>query len=212
MTSDAGDPRHHNSGGGPIVDPDVSPEVERLLERTGALLTGHFKLSSGLHSDRYCQCARLFEDPAAGGTVAKLMRDVLPRNLRAQTVLAPALGGVVWGYELARALGARALFAERVDGAFVLRRGFALREGERVLLAEDVVTTGTSVMELMPLVQQAGAEVVGFAAVVDRSKGSFAPGPPVYALCRLQFNTWAPEDCPMDKAGMPLDKPGSRPD
>ncbi len=202
-------------GTGPIVDPAVSVSVEKLLERQHALLTGHFALSSGKHSDRYCQCARLFEDPAAGATVAKLMRDTLPRTLRPQAVLAPALGGVLWGYELARELGARSLFAERdANGTMTLRRGFHLEPGERVVLAEDVITTGKSVSELLPLIEQADADPLAIAAVVDRSKGSFqAPrNIKTYALCELQFNVWEPEDCPMCKAGMPIDKPGSRPD
>jgi len=207
-------------GAGPIVDPAISLEVEKLLERVGALMTGHFRLSSGLHSDRYCQCARLFEDPAAAAMVAKLMRDSLPRAIRAQVVLAPALGGVLWGYELARALGARSVFAERgADGAFALRRGFELREGDRVVIAEDVITTGKSALEVVPLVREAGAEVVAFAAVVDRSRGTFdasatsgGVSAPAYALCELQFRTWEPGECPMDAAGIPLDKPGSRPD
>ncbi len=200
------------------VDPAISVEVEKLLERTGALLNGHFKLSSGLHSDRYCQCAKLFEDPAAGAMVAKLMRDSLPRKLRVDVVLAPALGGVVWGYELARALVVRSIFAERKDGEFALRRGFQLEPGDRVLLAEDVITTGKSVKELLPLVEQAGAEVVGYATVVDRSKGAFdagtnAQGQPIgaWGLCELHFNTWTEEECPLVKAGIPVDKPGSRP-
>jgi len=201
------------------VDPAISLEVEKLLERTGALLNGHFKLSSGLHSDRYCQCAKLFEDPAAGGMVAKLMRDTLPRKLRVDVVMAPALGGVVWGYELARACGARSIFAERVDGEFALRRGFQLREGEHVLLAEDVITTGKSVKELLPLIERAGALPVGFAAVVDRSRGTFDAGQnhdgkPIgaWALCELHFNTWSEDECPLVKAGIPVEKPGSRPD
>lgn len=200
------------------VDPAISVEVEKLLERTGALLNGHFKLSSGLHSDRYCQCAKLFEDPAAGGMVAKLMRDSLPRKLRVDVVLAPALGGVIWGYELARACGARSLFAERKDGEFALRRGFALQEGEHVLLAEDVITTGKSVKELLPIIEEAGAIPVGFAAVVDRSRGTFDPGQnregkPIgaWALCELHFNTWPESECPLVKAGIPIEKPGSRP-
>lgn len=195
---------------GPIVDAKTSQEVEKLLERSGALKTGHFQLSSGLHSDRYCQCASLFEDAAAASLIAKMMRDHLPRDLRADVVLAPAMGAVLWGYELSRALGCRSIFAERVDGQFALRRGFALSPGERVIIAEDVVTTGKSALELMPLLEAAGAEVVAFASVVDRSKGTFEPGPPAYALCRLAFNTWTQEECPMDKAGMPLDSPGSR--
>jgi len=178
------------------------------------LLTGHFELSSGLHSDRYCQCAKLFEDPAAAAMIAGLMRDSLPRDIRASAILAPAIGGILWGYELARALGARSLFAERgPHGSFEMRRGFGIEPGERVIVAEDVITTGKSAMEVVPLIEAAEAEVVAFAAVVDRSQGTFAsPVAPAYALCELQFNTWDPDQCPMDRAGIPIDKPGSRPD
>ena len=193
------------------IDERSAVEVERLLESTGALLRGHFKLSSGLHSDRYCQCARLFEDPASAGRVAGLMAQQLA-GAPVDAVLAPALGGVLWGYELARALGVRSIFAERVDGDFALRRGFALDPGQRVLLAEDVITTGKSVMELVPLVEAAGAKVCGIAAVVDRSKGSFAPaGIDVRVMCQLQFKTWRAEEVPAEIAALPAVKPGSRP-
>ncbi|MCA9292250.1 MAG: orotate phosphoribosyltransferase [Phycisphaerales bacterium] len=193
------------------IDKRAAVEVERLLESTGALLRGHFKLSSGLHSDRYCQCARLFEDPASAGRVAGLMAQQLA-GVQVDVVLAPALGGILWGYELARALGVRSVFAERVGTDFTLRRGFALAQSERVLLAEDVITTGKSVMELAPLVEAAGAQVVGIAAVVDRSKGSFAPaGIPVWAMCQLEFNVWEAKNVPPAIAEMPAVKPGSRP-
>lgn len=187
-------------------------EVIRQLEEVGAVKTGHFLLSSGLHSDRYCQCATLFEHPAVGERMARWMAAKLG-GLQVDTVLAPALGGVLWGYDLARTLGVRSLFAEREAGQpFTLRRGFALQPGERVLLAEDVVTTGKSVMELMPLVEAAGAKAVGFAAVVDRSGGKFAPpgGIPLFALAKLNFQTYDPSDCPMCRAGTPAVKPGSR--
>jgi orotate phosphoribosyltransferase len=205
-----------DASGGPIVDPAISHSVEKLLERVGAIQTGHFVLSSGLHSDRYCQCARLFEDPAAAAMVARLMKESLPRNARIQTVLGPAMGGVIWAYELARELGARALFCERAKGAsegFQLRRGFRVEPGERVLIAEDVITTGKSVLEAVPVVREVGAELVGFACVVDRSRGSFDPGlgVPTWALCELEFRTWPAEECPMDAAGLPIDRPGSRP-
>jgi len=192
----------------------MSPNaVIALLERTGALLSGHFLLSSGLHSDRYCQCAKLFEDPGAGAQTAELMRAKLPAGFAVDTVLAPALGGILWGYDLARALGARSLFAERpTGGAFALRRGFELRAGERVLLAEDVITTGKSILELVPLVEGAGALVAGFCAVADRSKGAFAAkaGAPFFSLVELSFETWPPEGCPLCAKGSAAVKPGSR--
>lgn len=186
--------------------------VMQLLAASGAVRQGHFLLSSGLHSDRYCQCAALFEDPRIGNEVAWLMANQLQAaNLSPDTVLAPALGGVVWGYALAAAMGARSLFAERPDGStFALRRGFELKQGERVLLAEDVVTTGKSVQELVPIVQAAGAVVVGFAAVADRSGGKFAPGAPFFSLVQLDFQTWKAEECPLCAAGGTAVKPGSR--
>lgn len=182
-----------------------------LLERTGALLKGHFLLSSGLHSDTYCQCARLSEFPQEAEVLARRAAERIPAEARPQTVLAPALGGVLWGYELARALGARSLFAERQPGSpFELRRGFALQPGERVLLAEDVVTTGGSVLELVPLVQAAGAIITGFCCIVDRSQGRFQPAQPFFPLLCVNAQTWRPEECPLCAAGVPLVKPGSR--
>jgi orotate phosphoribosyltransferase len=187
-----------------------STVVEQYLEETGALKRGHFLLSSGLHSDRYCQCAALFEQPAMAGKVAALMAEKL-RGIEVDTVLAPALGGILWGYELARALGARSLFAERKPGEpFALRRGFHLRRGERVLLAEDVVTTGKSVLEVVPLVTAAEAELVGFCAIADRSKGEFKPGKPFHTLISLNFETWSEGNLPSWLAEIPVEKPGSR--
>lgn len=192
--------------------PSAGEVALRAMQQCGALKSGHFQLSSGLHSDRYCQCATLFEHPKLGAQLAELMAKEWGGET-IDTVLSPALGGVLWGYDLARALGARSLFAER-NGAtgekFVLRRGFAMSPGERVLLAEDVVTTGGSIMELVPLVEEAGARVVGFAAVADRSGGRFAPGAPFRALAKLDFETYQPAGCPMCRAGTPIDKPGSR--
>ncbi len=151
--------------------------VRQMLYEVGALKHGHFLLSTGLHSDHYCQCATLFEDPARAGTLARMLAERLrAAGITVDTVLAPALGGILFGYELARALGARSLFAEREPGGpFVLRRGFALAEGERVLLAEDVVTTGKSLMEVVPLVTEARARIVAFASIADRSPGRFQP-------------------------------------
>lgn len=185
--------------------------VRQLLERTGALRTGHFELSSGRHSGHYCQCAALFEHPRIAEEVAWLMKRELG-GLAVDTVLAPALGGVVWGHELARALDAHSLFAERsgTDG-FALRRGFSLEPGERVLLAEDVITTGGSVAEVAKLVVAAGATVVGYAAVAQRGKGRFTPPEPVFSLITLDFPDYAPDDCPLCKQGVPVAKPGSRP-
>lgn len=194
----------------------VQDEVLGLLERSGALQSGHFVLSSGLHSDRYCQCATLFEDPALGGRVASLMAEMLPKDLSVDVVVAPALGGVVWGYELARALGACSIFAEREgpERQFALRRGFRLFPGQRVLLAEDVITTGGSVLEVVPLVEAAGATIVGVASVVDRSRGAskktLGKKWPVWSLLELEFETYEADRVPPKLAAMPVQKPGSR--
>ena len=192
------------------VDQIVEQETKGLLERSGALREGHFLLSSGAHSDRYCQCAKALEQPTDAEALARLMARVIDGSVEADVVLAPALGGVVWGFALAGEIGARSVFAERADGeTFSLRRGFEIRVGERVLLAEDVVTTGGSVMKLVPLVEHAGARVVGIATIVDRSRGTFDPGHEVFALARLGFETYAAGDCPLCRTGSTAEKPGS---
>lgn len=197
--------------------PDTQGEALRLLEHTGAVKTGHFLLSSGLHSSKYCQCAALFEHPGVAEKMAAMLVSALPSALGVDIVLAPALGGVLWGYEVTRALAnarrapVRSLFAERQTGQrFELRRGFEIRPGERVLLAEDVVTTGGSVMELVPLVEAAGGVIVAFAAVADRSRGRFQPAQPFFSLVKLDFETFEPGACPLCKSGTPPVKPGSR--
>ena len=193
------------------ADAGTRDEIERALRECGALKRGHFLLSSGLHSDSYCQCATLFEHPEIASRLACIMRAHIGDSMEFDTVLAPALGGVLWGYQLASAFGSRSLFAEREKGkAFELRRGFTLSPGERVLLAEDVITTGKSVSELVPLVENAGAVVCGYAAVADRSKGAFSPGVPVHALIELDFQTFEPADVPTWLAEIPAEKPGSR--
>lgn len=190
--------------------PDRTVEA---LERTGALMRGHFVLSSGKHSDSYCQCARLFEQPSEAAGLAAAMATTLHANgVEPEAVVAPALGGVLWGYELARALGVRSVFAERADdGAFALRRGFSIQPNEAVLLAEDVVTTGGSIMEVAGLVERLGGRVAGFATVVDRSGGAFTPGPPFHTLARLDLEAHDPGSCPLCAHGAPAVKPGSRP-
>lgn len=198
-------------------EPLLEKRVITLLEETGALQQGHFVLSSGLHSDRYCQCAALFQHPKHGAEVADLFVAQLPREAHPDVVLAPALGGILWGYELARAFNARSIFAERKppDDQFSLRRGFTLAPGDRVLLAEDVITTGGSVLELVPLVERTGAEIVAIGAVVDRSRTDFRPQSqgrciPFMPLCRLDFPVYPPEALPDHLASMPVTKPGSR--
>jgi orotate phosphoribosyltransferase len=179
------------------------------FRRVGALLEGHFRLTSGLHSSGYLQCALVLQHPveaeACGSAIAGQTR-----ALGAATVLSPALGGIVIGQEVARALGIRAIFAERQDGALTLRRGFTLDPGERVLVVEDVVTTGGSTRETIEVARAAGAEVVGAAAIVDRSGGQQQVGVPFVALATLAIPTYQPEACPLCAAGMPVVKPGSR--
>jgi orotate phosphoribosyltransferase len=183
--------------------------VLRLLKRTEALLEGHFLLSSGLHSDRYFQCARLLQWPRRAGRVGRAIAE-LCRPLGAELVVSPALGGVIVGHEVGRALGVRAIFTEREQGVMRLRRGFAIAPGERVLVVEDVVTTGKSTLEAAAAVTAAGGAVVGLASIVDRSAGVVFPYP-FRSLLRLQVTTYAPEACPLCREGkLPAVKPGSR--
>ncbi|MEQ8850618.1 MAG: orotate phosphoribosyltransferase [Phycisphaerales bacterium] len=189
---------------------DVQDRVEAFLIETEALRAGKFLLSSGKHSDRYCQCARLFEHPESGRRIAGWMADLMRAHDAADVhaVVAPALGGVLWGYDLAAALGVRSIFVERVNGAFALRRGFELRKGMRVAIAEDVVTTGGSVMEVIPVVESHGASVACVSTVVDRSRGSFKPGVPAFSLVELEFEVWDPEESPFGPDE--VERPGSR--
>lgn len=186
-------------------------EALSLLEQFQAIRRGHFQLSSGLHSPVYVQCALVLQYPEQAGRLAAALAEQL--NVEpVQAVVAPALGGVIWGYELARQLGARALFVERAAGGqFALRRGFRLSAGERVLVAEDVLTTGISTRETMAAVRAAGGEVVGVAALVDRSGGRVELGVPTWPLVRLELETYPPTECPQCRASTPVEKPGSRP-
>jgi orotate phosphoribosyltransferase len=195
------------------------PETIALLESAGALLSGHFRLSSGDHSDRYVQCARATEDPRdasrLGAGIAALFAggpDGAAPSAPIAAVAAPALGGVVIGHEVARALGVRFVFAERDGATLAFRRGFALRRGEGVLLVEDVLTTGGSVMEVLRLAEEAGAVPAGIGAIVDRTGGGFSPGVPVRALVALAIARYAPGACPLCARGVPVAKPGSRPE
>ena len=187
----------------------TSDTVLDLFRRVGALLEGHFRLTSGLHSPGYLQCALVLQDPPSAARCGEAIADRL-RGLGIQTVLSPALGGIVIGHEVARALGARAIFAERQDGTLTLRRGFSLQPGERVLVVEDVVTTGGSTRETIDVAQAAGAEVVAAASIIDRSGGNRQLGVPYYALATVALPTYQPEACPLCAAGGTAIKPGSR--
>lgn len=190
-------------------------EVLKLFKDRGALLQGHFKLTSGLHSDSYLQCALLLsygcDADRLGAELARKFKDA-SREKPITTVISPAIGGIVLGYVIARALGARAIFAERQEGQFALRRGFALVPGEQVLIAEDVLTTGGSVREISTLVENLGGKVAGFAALADRSAGELKLTAPKHALLRLPLVTYSPDSCPLCEQGIPMIKPGSRPE
>jgi orotate phosphoribosyltransferase len=184
-------------------------ELLDLFRRCSALLEGHFRLSSGLHSSGYLQCALVLQHPQHAGALGAELADRV-RDLRPTTVLSPALGGLIIGHEVARALGVRAIFAEREDGALRLRRGFSLSEAERVLVVEDVVTTGGSTRETMQVARAAGAQVVAAVAIVDRSGGTAALDVPLHALLDLALPTYDPAACPLCASGAPIQKPGSR--
>jgi len=186
----------------------VSTVVDQF-RHAGALLEGHFRLTSGLHSPGYLQCALVLQHPreaeAYGVALAERLRD-----LGARTVLSPALGGIVIGQEVGRALGVRAIFAERVDGTLMLRRGFSLEPGETVVVIEDVVTTGGSTRETIEVARAAGARVVGAGAIIDRGGGLQRLDVPFHALAQLSLPTYEPSSCPLCLAGQPVVKPGSR--
>jgi orotate phosphoribosyltransferase len=184
-------------------------ELLDLFRRSGALLDGHFRLTSGLHSPGYLQCALVLQYPRSaeslGGAIA-----ALTRGLGANVVLSPALGGVVIGQEVGRALGVRAIFAERQDGALTLRRGFTLAANDRVLVIEDVLTTGGSTRETIQVAKAAGAQVVGAASVVNRSGAPPDVDVPFFSLLDVALPTYGPESCPLCAQGLPVVKPGSR--
>jgi len=188
----------------------TTDELLDLFRRSGALLEGHFRLSSGLHSAGYLQCALVLSHPQHAETLGRGIAD-RTRELRPTLVLSPALGGVVIGHEVGRALGVRAMFAERQDGELTLRRGFVLSETDRVLVVEDVLTTGGSTRETMQVATAVGGRVVGVASIVDRSGGTAKFDVPFASLLNVDLPTWEPARCPMCAQGLPVTKPGSRP-
>ena len=192
-------------------------ELLDLFRRSGALLDGHFRLSSGLHSPGYLQCALVLQYPHDAGALGRAIAD-RTRDLGATVVLSPALGGVIIGQEVGRALNVRAIFAERQDGALMLRRGFMLADNDRVLVIEDVLTTGGSTLETIQVARTAGAQVVGVASIVDRSGGPSGPseraadlGVPFVSLLDISLPTYEPGACPLCARGLAVSKPGSRP-
>ncbi|MEZ0497124.1 orotate phosphoribosyltransferase [Sphingomonas sp. IW22] len=187
-------------------------EILAEFRAADALLEGHFILSSGLRSPRYLQCARVLMDPARGARLAEALAARLPADIResVDAVVSPAMGGVIAGHEMGRALGVPAMFLERPEGVFELRRGFRLEPGQRVLMMEDVVTTGLSSREAIAAIARAGGEVVAAASLVDRSGGTAELGVPFFPLIRLEVPTYQPDALPPELAAIPAIKPGSR--
>jgi orotate phosphoribosyltransferase len=194
------------------VDPVSDPVLSLFVER-GALLEGHFLLSSGLHSPRYLQCARVLMDPALatrlGGALAERLRDALG-GVQPGAVVAPALGGVLVAHEVARAFGCRGLFTERQDGVMSLRRGFTLEAGEPVVVVEDAITTGKSTREVLDAMKAHNARVLAVGSLIDRSVGEVDFGVPRRSLVRLDVPTYPADSCPLCAAGSRPVKPGSR--
>jgi orotate phosphoribosyltransferase len=184
-------------------------EVLNLMEELGALHRGHFLLSSGRHSDTYFQCARLLQFPELARELGAAMAGFFADTAH-DLVVSPALGGILVGHEVARALGRRFVFTERQDGIMTIRRGFALEAGEKVVIAEDVVTRGTSVQEVVDVVERAGGKVVGLTSIVDRTGGEVDLPLPLHALAKVTVETWAPDACPLCADGVAVVKPGSR--
>lgn len=187
-------------------------EVLAEFRASKALLEGHFLLSSGRHSAHYLQCARVLMNPARAGRLAVALAARLPRELRRdiQKVVSPAMGGLIIGHEMGRALDVDAIFVERPSGTFELRRGFTIESGEKILMVEDVVTTGLSSREAIRAVEEAGGTVIAAAALVDRSAGTVDLGVPFHPLIQLNFPTYAPDELPPELAAIPVTKPGSR--
>jgi orotate phosphoribosyltransferase len=187
-------------------------EILSEFRSVDALLEGHFLLSSGRHSAHYLQCARMLMNPERAGRIALAMNQKMPRELRAeiQAVISPAMGGIIIGHEMGRVLGVDAMFVERPEGVFGLRRGFALAPGTKVLMVEDVVTTGLSSREAIAAIEAAGGVVIAAAAVVDRSAGAVELGVPFFPLIQLNFPTYASDELPPELAATEAVKPGSR--
>ncbi|MCL6589215.1 MAG: orotate phosphoribosyltransferase [Firmicutes bacterium] len=184
-------------------------EILGILRETKVLREGHFRLTSGKHSRQYMQCAQVLQYPKF---TERLCEDLARRfkGLELHVVVAPAIGGIIIAYEVAKVLGVRALFTEREDGKMTFRRGFDLEDDENVLVVEDVITTGGSVMEVIEAVRERGANVCGVGVLVDRSGGKVHFGVKKEALIAMDIETWEPEECPLCKEGIPIVKPGSR--
>ncbi len=184
-------------------------EIMEIFLKTEALLNGHFLLTSGRHSNQYFQCAKVLQYPNYTEQVCKKIVDYF-NSYDIDTVVSPAMGGIIVGQEVARQLNKRSIFAEREDKNLVLRRGFEIKPGEKVLVCEDVVTTGGSVFEVIEIVKRSGGDLVGVGFLVDRSNGKVNFGVPQISALKLEVVSYLPEECPMCKEGIPVMKPGSR--
>lgn len=184
-------------------------DILEIFYKTGALLKGHFLLTSGRHSDTYFQCAKVLQYPEYTEIVCKIIADHF-KNSEIDTVISPAMGGIIVGQEVARLLNKRSIFAEREEKKLILRRGFSLDEGEKVLVCEDVVTTGGSVFEVIDIVKNSGAVVIGAGYIVDRSNGKVVFGVPQVSAVKMDVVSYQPEECPLCKQNIPFIKPGSR--
>ncbi len=184
-------------------------EIIAMMKEAEVLLEGHFLLTSGRHSDKYMQCAKIFQnakysEPLCAELVAQYKDD------NVELVIGPAIGAIQMSYEVGKQLGVKNIFAERENGAMTLRRGFTIEKGQRVLIVEDVVTTGGSVREVMDLVKECGGEIVGVGSIVDRTGGKIDFGVPYRSAFSMDITSYEPDDCPICKSGLPLVKPGSR--
>lgn len=184
-------------------------EIRELLFQTQALKKGHFRLTSGLHSEQYVQCALLLREPKIAEKVCKALADKF-RDENPEVVVGPAIGGIIAAYEVARSLGVPGIFAERENGKMTLRRGFGVEKDQRVLVIEDVITTGGSSQEVVELLQGLGAKVLGVGSIIDRSGGKTKLTVPFKSLIQLDIETYQPENCPLCTQGLELVKPGSR--
>lgn len=188
---------------------EIEGNIISLLLKTEGLLRGHFLLSSGLHSPQYLQCALVLQHPKRATHLGKELAKKFSEE-KIDVVIGPALGGIIIAYEVARALGIKALFAERVEEKMQLRRGFKINQGERVLVVEDVITTGGSVQEVIELIRGLGGIVIGVGTLIDRSQGKVNLGVPLKTLASLNIETYSKESCPLCRQGLPLVKPGSK--
>jgi orotate phosphoribosyltransferase len=183
--------------------------IMKIFRETQALIQGHFRLSSGRHSDRYFQCAKVLQYPEHARNFGKLIAERM-KDLEADAVISPAMGGIIIGYEVAAHLGVRSIFGERTEGVMALRRGFEIQAGERLIVIEDVITTGKSTMEVVSLVEGYGGVTVGIGCIADRSGGKAALPVPAVSLLLMEVLSWEASECPLCSKNIPVVYPGSR--